>query len=272
MASGPAAGLARRRVGSRARRWPSPRRPGSRSRWSSCGATLAAGARSGSYRAAFFAAAALSLLISLAIVLALSGEAIRWLTSIDLGWLWAEGWFPRANQFDIKTIVAGTLIVAAIAMFVAAPLGLGAALYLSEYATPRARRFLKPILEMLASIPSVVLGFFALQVISPDLVQHSSASAGTFNMLAAGHRASGSSSTPLVASVAEDAMHAVPGALREASFGLGARRGPTTHAGRVPGRRLGHRRGADPGHLARDRRDDGRRDRRRRDRRRRCAP
>lgn len=178
-------------------------------------------------RAAFFAAAALSLLISIAIVLALAGEAIRWLTAIDLGWLWAEGWFPRANEFDLVTILAGTLMIAVIAMFVAIPLGLGAAAYLSEYATPRTRRTLKPILETLASIPSVVLGYFALQVINPDLVRKIFASAGTFNFMAGGI-AVGILITPLVASVAEDALHAVPGSLREGAYGIGARRKTVT--------------------------------------------
>ena len=121
------------------------------------------------------------------------------------------------------TIFAGTVIVAVIAMLVAAPLGLGAAAYLSEYATPRTRRTLKPILETLASIPSVVLGYFALQVINPDLVRKVFASAGTFNLLAAG-LAVGILTIPLVASVAEDAMHAVPKALREGAYGIGARR------------------------------------------------
>ena len=118
-------------------------------------------------RTLFLAAAVLGLLISLAIVLALLEEAVRWLFAIDLGWLWTEGWFPRADEFDLLTILAGTVMIAVIAMLVAAPLGLGAAAYLSEYATPRTRRTLKPILETLASIPSVVLGYFALQCDQP---------------------------------------------------------------------------------------------------------
>jgi phosphate transport system permease protein len=174
-------------------------------------------------RTFFQAAAFLGLVISIAIVLALIGEAIKWLFDIQLGWLWTGGWVPRSNQFDLLTIFAGTVMVAVIAMLVAAPLGLGAAAYLSEYATPRTRRTLKPILETLASIPSVVLGYFALQVINPDLVRKIFASAGTFNYLAAG-LAVGILTIPLVASVAEDAMHAVPNALREGAYGIGARR------------------------------------------------
>jgi phosphate transport system permease protein len=178
-------------------------------------------------RALFLAAAVLGLVISLAIVLALVEEAVRWLFAIDLGWLWAEGWFPRADEFDLLTILSGTVMIAVIAMLVATPLGLGAAAYLSEYATPRTRRTLKPILETLASIPSVVLGYFALQVINPDLVRRLFSSASTFNYLAAG-LAVGILTIPLVASVAEDAMHAVPSALREAAFGIGARRKTVT--------------------------------------------
>ncbi len=175
----------------------------------------------------FAAAALLGLVISIAIVLALAEEAVRWLFAIDLSWLWAEGWFPRANEFSVLTVFVGTLMIAVIAMCVATPLGLGAAAYLSEYATSRTRRTLKPILETLASIPSVVLGYFALQWINPELVRRIFASAGTFNFMAAGI-AVGILTIPLVASVAEDAMHAVPGALREGAYGIGARRRTVT--------------------------------------------
>jgi phosphate transport system permease protein len=179
-------------------------------------------------RGVFFSAAALSVVISIGIVLSLVGGTFDFLRKVDLSTLWSDGWLPRNNLFDIKTILAGTLIVAIIAMVVAAPLGLGAALYLSEYATRRARRWLKPVLETLASVPSVVLGFFALEVISPELVQKLFGSqVPLFNLLSAGI-AVGLLVTPLVASVAEDAMHAVPGSLREAAFGLGARRRSTS--------------------------------------------
>jgi phosphate transport system permease protein len=178
-------------------------------------------------RALFFAAAALGLVISLSIVFALAGKAIAWLFSIDLGWLWSSGWFPRQDEFDLLTIFAGTFQIAVIAMLVATPLGLGAAAYLSEYASPRTRRILKPILETLASIPSVVLGYFALQVINPSLVQKLFTTTGAFNFLSAG-LAVGILTIPLVASVAEDSLHAVPGALREGAYGIGARRKTVT--------------------------------------------
>jgi phosphate transport system permease protein len=179
-------------------------------------------------RGLFFSAASLSVVITVAIILSLAGGALDFLSKVDLSTLWSDGWFPRRNLFDIKTIFAGTLIVAVIAMFVAAPLGLGAALFLSEYAKPRTRRSLKPVLETLASVPSVVMGFFALRFISPEIVQRFFGSdVPIFNLMSAG-LAVGLLVTPLVASVAEDSLHAVPSALREASYGLGARRRATS--------------------------------------------
>ena len=177
-------------------------------------------------RAAFLAAAALSIVVSVAIVFSLLGNALYFLINVDLGALVTDGWFPRRGLYDIATIVAGTMIISGIAIIVAAPLGLGAAIYLSEYARPRVRRVLKPILEILASIPSVVLGFFALTWISPNLVQPVTG-APLSNMAAAG-LAVGILITPLVASVSEDALHAVPSYLREAAYGLGARKRTTS--------------------------------------------
>lgn len=178
-------------------------------------------------RRLFLGAAALSVLISVAIVFSLIGRAATFITSVDPGSLWTSGWFPRRSLYDIKTIVAGTLIVSLIAMVVAIPLGLGSAVYLSEYAKPRVRRTLKPILEILAGIPSVVLGFFAITFISPELVQRLFSGAQVFNMTAAGI-AVGILVTPLIASISEDALRAVPAALREASYGVGARKRTTT--------------------------------------------
>ena len=178
-------------------------------------------------RLLFLAAGGLSVLVTAAIVLTLIGNALAFVTRVDLAALWADGWFPRRGMYDIATIVAGTLVITAIAMGVAAPLGIGAGIYLSEYAGPRARRVLKPIIEILAAIPSVVLGFFAIAFISPTLVQVLFPGTPLFNMLSAGI-AVGILITPLVASIAEDAMHAVPADLREAAYGLGARRRTTS--------------------------------------------
>jgi phosphate transport system permease protein len=171
----------------------------------------------------FLAAGAFSVLVSALIVLSLLGRAIQFLTEADLSSLWSSGWYPRRGLFDVKTILLGTLLVAGVAMVVAAPLGLGGAIYLSEYAGPRARRVLKPVLETLAGIPSVVMGFFALTFISPQLIQRLNSQATTFNIAAAGIGV-GILVVPLVASVAEDAMFAVPNSIREASYGMGAKR------------------------------------------------
>jgi phosphate transport system permease protein len=170
----------------------------------------------------FMSAAALSIVITLGIVGTVLFEAIQFLGQIDLSQLFGIGWFPRRGQFDIATILIGSILVTVIAMALAIPIGLLSAIYLSEYARPRVRRVVKPILEVLAGIPSVVLGFFALTVITPDLIKVFFPQAGAFNMLAAGIGV-GILSIPLVASVSEDAMRAVPQNLREASYGLGAK-------------------------------------------------
>jgi len=165
----------------------------------------------------------LSIAISALIVYTLLVEAAKFVALVDLSKLVAFGWFPRRGMFDIATLVLGTLMVTGIALVVAAPIGLGSAIFLSEYASPRVRRLVKPVLEILAGIPSIVFGFFALTVINPDIVQRLIPTAPGFNIMAASI-AVGILTIPLVASVAEDAMRAVPRALREASYGLGARR------------------------------------------------
>jgi phosphate transport system permease protein len=175
-------------------------------------------------RGAFQGAAVLSIVISAAIVLSLVGKAVEFLMSVDLSALWSsEGWFPRRGFFDLRTIVAGTMIVSLVAIIVAAPLGLGAAIYLAEFARPRVRSILKPVIEILAGVPSVVLGFFALTWISPQIVQSVFTDATPFNMLAAG-LAVGMLITPLVAAVTEDSLRSVPQSLREAGYGLGAKK------------------------------------------------
>jgi phosphate transport system permease protein len=175
-------------------------------------------------RATFFVAAALAIVISALIVLTLVGEAVLFLNAVDLSSLVSGTWRPRAGEYDIASIVGGTFVIATIAMVVAAPLGLGAAIFLAEYARPRVRQTVKPILEILAAIPSVVLGFFTLTVLSPSLIDPiCPGPTPLFNMAGAGV-AVGILITPLVASIAEDAMYAVPSSLREASYGLGARK------------------------------------------------
>jgi phosphate transport system permease protein len=174
-------------------------------------------------RSIFLAFALLTVVISAFIIETVIVEAVVFLSRIDLPQLLGVGWFPRRGIFDLPTILLGTLIVTVIAMAIATPIGLASAIYLSEYASRRVRRIVKPVLEILAGIPSVVLGFFALTVISPGLIRAIWTEASGFNLAAAGIGV-GILTIPLVASVAEDAMKAVPQNLREASYGLGARR------------------------------------------------
>ncbi len=174
-------------------------------------------------RRLFFGAAAVSVFVSVMIVVALVEEAWQFLSKIDTGQFFENGWFPRRGRFEILALVVHSLMVTGVAMAVAIPFGLGSAIYLSEYARPKARRFLKPTLEVLAGIPSVVLGFFALQFITPNIVRGFFPGADSANFLAAGIGV-GILIIPLIAAVSEDAMRAVPTALREASYGLGAKR------------------------------------------------
>lgn len=179
-------------------------------------------------RVCFLALAGLSVLISALIVLSLVFEAWAFITSVDLGALWESGWFPRRGTYDVRTIVVGSVLVTLIAMAVATPLGLGVAVYLSEYAPAGFRRVLKPIIEILAGIPSVVFAYFALNYIQPDLVQRIfSGATGRGSILTAGVGV-GILVVPIVASISEDALRAVPGALREASYGIGAKRSATS--------------------------------------------
>jgi phosphate transport system permease protein len=182
--------------------------------------------REAAIRGFFLAAAAVSILISGAIIFSLLGNALYFLINVDKSALFTDGWFPRRGLYDVATIVAGTLVISGVAMLVATPLGLGAGIYLSEYAGSRVRRVLKPVLEILASIPSVVLGFFALTWISPNIIQP--LTGAPLSTMASAGLAVGILITPLVASISEDAMHAVPSYLREASYGLGARKRTTS--------------------------------------------
>jgi phosphate transport system permease protein len=173
------------------------------------------------------AAALLSILISVGIVYSLFGGALSFLRAADPSLLFDVGWFPRRDLFDVRTLVVGSVLVSLIAMTIAGPLGLGAAIFLAEYAKPRHRRVLKPILEILAGVPSIVLGYFALTWINPTIVQGVFPGTGQFNLTSAGIGV-GILVTPLMASISEDALRAVPATLREAATGLGARKVTTT--------------------------------------------
>lgn len=187
--------------------------------------------REAAVRKVMLAAALASILVSGLIVLALVRDALTFMINIDWVSVWTTGWFPRRGFYDIKTLVVSTGLVVGVSTLIATPVGLGAAVYLSEYAKPRTRRWMKPTLEVLAGIPSVVFGFFALQWISPNIIQHIDVwfgqDARPGNLAAAGVGV-GILSVPLMASISEDAMKAVPNSLREASAGLGSRKVSTT--------------------------------------------
>jgi phosphate transport system permease protein len=184
-------------------------------------------AREGAVQVAFLAAALASIVISVLILWSLVSEAWTFMANVDWSQTWGQiGWFPRRGIYDVPTLLIATFWTTAIAMVVAAPIGLGAAIYLSEYAHEGVRKWLKPTLEILAGIPSVVLGYFALTWIAPEIVANiGGPSSGS--LMAAGIGV-GILTIPLVASVSEDAMRSVPRELREASAGLGARKMTTT--------------------------------------------
>jgi len=174
------------------------------------------------------AAAGTSILISALIVFSLARETWTYVTQVEWATvLSSDGWFPRRGEYNIWTVLVGSGIVTVVAMVIALPVGLGSAIYLSEYARPTVRKVLKPTLEILAGIPSVVLGFFAISFISPEIVQRFFGATDLFNLMAAGLGV-GILSIPLIASVSEDALRSVPDALREASYGMGARKITTT--------------------------------------------
>jgi phosphate transport system permease protein len=141
-----------------------------------------------------------------------------------LDFLTGTEWTPlfSTKRFGVLPLVLGTLLVSAIAMAVAVPTGLLSAIYLSEYAPDRVRRVVKPVLEILAGVPTVVYGFFALTFVTPLLQQVVPGLSG-FNALSPG-LVMGLMILPLVSSLAEDAMRAVPRGLREAAYALGATR------------------------------------------------
>lgn len=136
-------------------------------------------------------------------------------------------WQPQIGNFGVWPLLLSTLIVSFIALLVSIPLGLGAAIFLSEYADPGVRNVLKPILEVLAGVPTVVYGFFALTFVTPVLQDIFGNQVQFYNMLAAG-LVVGVLIIPLISSLSEDALSAVPRALREASYGLGATKLETT--------------------------------------------
>ncbi|MCY3585898.1 MAG: phosphate ABC transporter permease subunit PstC [Acidimicrobiaceae bacterium] len=183
--------------------------------------------RSQTVRWLFMGAAAVTVLVSALIIWTVASGAWTFISQVEFTRLTDIGWFPRRGLFDLTTLLVNSAQISVIAMAVAVPSGFGAAFYLSEYAHPRVRRVMKPTLELLASVPSVVLGVFAISFITPSILTNFFSEINFFNKLAAGI-AVGLLVIPLIASISEDALRAVPQALREASAGLGARRVTTS--------------------------------------------
>ena len=178
--------------------------------------------------------AAISIVTTIAIVFVLLEEGLSFFASVSLlEFLTDTAWRPfgdpssEAFRIGVLPLVSGTLLVTVIALIVAVPLGLASAAYLSEYAPARVRGVLKPALEVLAGIPTVVLGYFALTLVTPALrTIFSPESISIFNALSAG-LVVGVMIIPTIASLSEDALSAVPDGLRAASYGMGATKSVT---------------------------------------------
>ncbi len=177
-----------------------------------------------------FLSGAISILTTVGIIYILGNESLHFFTrSLEGGdrvTLWevvsGTNWQPQLHQFGIWPLVLATLMTSIIAMLVALPVGLATAVYLSEYASDRVRNILKPILEILAGVPTVVYGYFALTFMTPLLRNVlGDGMVQIFNTASAGIVV-GILIIPIVTSMSEDALHAVPASLREAAFGLGA--------------------------------------------------
>jgi len=177
-------------------------------------------------RVALFAAAALSVVTTVLIVVSLLSGTISFLGDVPIGdFLFGRKWTPLLGgdqrSFGVIPLVWGTLYLTGLGLLVAVPLGLLCAIYLAEYAPTRVRKIVKPVLEILAGVPTIVFGYFALTYFTPEILRGLGIGVGQFNALSAGIIL-GILVLPTIASVAEDAMTAVPRSLREGSFGLGA--------------------------------------------------
>jgi phosphate transport system permease protein len=183
-------------------------------------------------QALLFACGIISIFITVGIVFVLFEESLRLFTSGEVNlfeFLTGTTWQPAIGQFGILPLLAATIITSLIGMLVALPLGLAVAVYLSEYATPRARNVLKPILEVLAGIPTVVYGFFAVLTVAP-LIREVGTSIGLHvaseSALAAG-LVMGIMIIPFVSSLSDDVINAVPQSMRDGSYALGATKSET---------------------------------------------
>jgi phosphate transport system permease protein len=167
----------------------------------------------------------ISVLTTTGIVLSLIEETIVFLGDVGVSdFLFGTEWSPlfEPPSFGVLPLVSGTLLISLVAMLVATPLGLGAAMYLAEYARPGVRKTIKPLLELLAGVPTIVFGYFALTFFTPEVLRSLfSLDVAIFNGLVGGIII-GFLIIPTVASISEDSMSAVPQSLREGAFGLGA--------------------------------------------------
>ncbi len=166
--------------------------------------------------------------VSIAVILLT--ESFTFFKDVSLWTFFTDGtWtalFPSNPHYGVMSLVRGTLVIAGISALVSVPFGLMAAIYLSEYAGKTSKAIIKPVLEVLAGVPTIVYGFFALKVITPEVLDRFM-NVGVFNGLSAGI-AVGIMTLPLVASLSEDALSAVPRSLREAAYGLGGTRFETS--------------------------------------------
>jgi phosphate transport system permease protein len=180
-------------------------------------------------KAVLFVAAMISVVTTIAIIITLIRPTIDFLGEASLvTFLTGTEWAPRSGEFGAIPLVKATFLITLISLLVAVPVGLGAAMYLSEYASPRVRKIFKPVLELLAGVPSVVYGFFAITLVTPFLLQDLlNIDVNFTNALAAG-LVLGVMIVPTVASLSEDAMSAVPLALRQGSQAMGANKMQTT--------------------------------------------
>jgi phosphate transport system permease protein len=178
-------------------------------------------------KALLAAAALLSVLTTTGIVVTLVTESVDFFRQVPVGdYLFGRDWQPLAGgetqSFGVVPLLWSTFYLTIIGLLVAIPLGLGAGIYLAEYASPRVRRIFKPILEVLAGVPTIVFGFFALTYFTPTILQELfGGRIQIFNGASAGI-VLGFLVLPTIASVTEDALSSVPSALREGAFGLGA--------------------------------------------------
>ncbi|HSV39431.1 MAG TPA: phosphate ABC transporter permease subunit PstC [Nocardioidaceae bacterium] len=181
-------------------------------------------------KAVLVTSAILSVAITFGIIAALIEPVVHFFGEVSFSEFFAVHDADRADRLKpaVIPLVTGTLVVTVVALMVAIPIGLGAAMYLSEYASKRARKYLKPTVELLAGVPSVVYGFFAVIFVTPNLLQgFLGLPVGFTNALSAG-LVLGVMIIPTVASLSEDAMSAVPQALRQGSLAMGANRMQTT--------------------------------------------